>query len=139
MTVAHIPSAAAQTSMRQTASPTLPRRSDATMNGKAGRTLSTGTTAGIPTRNAATYESAVPPTIAAGTHAGFMSKDYTPANEALLRRGRAVAGPRRNGLPVEHAGPSRRGGRTRPRHRHHARVRVLLPRDGRAGRPTLET
>src|SRR3954462_6791405 len=75
--VAQTPSAAAHTSMRHTASPTRPRRSETTMKGYAGSTLRNGTSTGIPSATPSRYERAVPPTIAAGTRAGFMGKDYT--------------------------------------------------------------
>src|SRR5438093_5727666 len=76
--VAQTASAAAQINIHQIASPVRPRRSDATMNGYAGATLSMGTSAGTPINIATAYDSAVPPTMTAGTSAGLTSKDYTP-------------------------------------------------------------
>src|SRR3954463_10213282 len=121
--VAQTASAAAHTSMRQTASPRRPRLSDTNMNGYGGRTLSKGRSRGTPSAKPMRYDRAVPPTIAAGTRAGFMGKDYTPAHAtapARAARGAADRGRRMHRRLVPPAGLARR---KRPRDRHHAVVR----------------
>src|SRR5262245_3082749 len=91
-TVEQTPSAAAQTSMRQIACPTRPRRSDATMKGNAGTTLRNGARSGMPIRIATPYDRAVPPTMAAGTNAGFITGDYTPRMKRFSGAAVALAG-----------------------------------------------
>src|SRR4051812_27136689 len=107
MAVAQTASAAAQTSIRQTASPTRPRRSEPIMNGNAGTTFRIGTSTGAPISMPARYDTAVPATIAAGTNAGFIPKDYTPRHEARCRSDDARLRAHRPGLHVERAGPAR--------------------------------
>src|SRR5829696_286318 len=116
--------AAAQTSMRHTASVTRPARSDATMNGNAAATFRKGRSAGIPASTPATYDSAVAPTMTAGTHAGFIPKDYTPRDDAPHSCPAAARGGRRRRVYVELAGPARHGRRQRPRDCEVAGVRV---------------